>query len=96
MVINNFFLINDSSGPDWSTVIRRETYDLKDRLIVSEEITDEHRDDMNHWRRKNPGKGMQNVRTMLYYKKPKGQGGEMRKRKTEDTSEGQDSKWRNI
>ena len=39
---------------------------------------------------------MQNIRTVLYYKKPNGQGGELRKRKTEDTPEGQDSKWRNT
>ena len=77
-------------------MVRRETYDLKGKLIVSEEVTDEGRDNMDHWRRTIPGNCMQNIRTVLYYKKPKGQGGEMRKRKTDDTPEGQDSNWRNI
>ena len=88
-----FFLIGDSSGPDWSKVIRRETYDLKGKLIDSEEVSEDRRNDMDHWRRRIPGKGMQNIRTVLYYKKDKGQGGEL-KRKTDVTLGSQASKWR--
>ena len=63
------FLTSKGDGPAWDQVIRRDTYDLiSNKLILSEEVTDENRSDNRRWHLFLPEPNPRATRTVLHYK----------------------------